>query len=186
MNKHKSIMNYIGITLICFIFIITYIAAYAQGTRRCQISQLRGFWESPKQFNDEADLSMFSMYIGKEKGGVYPCYFLMIDNDDTLLINEASCFTLKEPLSNLTTREDCREFYAKFDCMENELLPENLKIKFYPQTNKIIFADDETIYSVFYKNPLLSELERISKETPEANGIQEFIEDDDDNDDQLQ
>ena len=43
-------------------------------------------------------------------------------------------------------------------------MPSVLTMKFYPQTSKIVLADHKKIYAVFYKNPVLSEMERIKKE----------------------
>ena len=158
-------MTSVGTLIIGLIFLVMLIVAYAQGTRQCQVSMLRGFWEASSEFCDESGLQLFSVYIGKSRNNVYPCYFLMVDSEDTILINEPSCFTLKEPLSNLTTTGDCREFYATFDNLETDLLPNVMKLKYYPQTSKIIFSDESKIYAALFKNPVLSELERISKES---------------------
>lgn len=159
-------MNSIGILIIGLVFLVMLGVSYAQGTRQCQLTMIRGFWEANSEFCQESGLQMFSMYIGKANNNVYPCYFLMVDTEDTILINEASCFTLKEPLSNLTTTGDCREFYVKFENLETDLLPDVMKLKYYPQTSKLIFSDDSKIYAALFKNPVLSELERISKEKP--------------------
>jgi hypothetical protein len=164
-------MNGLALVIGVIVVLGLLLMSYSYGTKSCELSLIRGFWEADRSFCDEAGLQLFSMYIGRRKSGVYPCYLLMVDTDDTILINEAACFSLKEPITNMVSTDDCREFYADFTNLETDLMPCRVILKYYPSTGKIVFSDNDKIYAVLFKNPVLSEMERISKEKPDAAGM---------------
>lgn len=152
--------------LVVVILIILMFSAYRCGQNRCEMDFLQGFWESNTEFNKESGIQSFTLYIGDKCNGRYPAYLLMVEsgNEQTLLINEPTSFTLSEPYINTFSRNECKEMYLRFENMETDLLPCVMTMKFYPQTCKIVLADHKKIYAVFFKNPVLSEMERIKKE----------------------
>jgi hypothetical protein len=154
------------LTLAIVVVIILMFCAFRCGQTLSEMDLLRGFWESDNSFNKESGLRSFTFYIGDKIEGKYPAYMLMIESGDeqTLLINEPTTFTLSESYMNTMTRGECREMYIKFSNLDTPLLPNVLTMKFYPQTGKIVLADHSKIYAVFFKNPVLSEMERIKSE----------------------
>jgi hypothetical protein len=158
MTKYLILASIVVIILIFF--------SYRCGQNRAEMGLLQGFWESNSEFNKESGLQMFTFYIGDKYDGKYPAYLLMVEagDDQTILINEPTSFTIAEPYMNTLSRDDCNEMYLRFSNLETSLLPSIMTMKFYPQTGKLVLCDHKKIYAVFFKNPVLSEMERIKKE----------------------
>jgi hypothetical protein len=142
-------------------------SAYRYGQNQSDMDLLHGFWESSNEFNRESGLHMFTFYIGDKFDGIYPAYLLMIESgeDQTLLINEPTSFKLTDTFFNMFSRTDCKNVSIKFNNLETTLIPNSMTMKFYPQTGKILLLDTHKIYAVFYKNSVLSELEKIKKDS---------------------
>jgi hypothetical protein len=130
------------------------------------MEMLHGFWESDSGFNKEAGIDSFTFYIGEKKRGKYASYLLMVEsgNDKPVLINEPASFTLSN--ATLFGTGDYKEFKITFSDIETQILPRVLTMKFYPLTCKIVLLDHKKIYAVFFKNLVLSEMERIKNEKP--------------------
>ena len=145
--------------------IILIFIAYQIGRTRGEMSMLQGFWESNPEFNKEAGLDTFTFYIGDKCSNKYPSYLLMVESgaEQTILINEPTTFTLNESFINFSYN-DYMEFKIKFNNLETQLLPSILTMKFYPHTCKIVLYNHKKIYAVFFKNLVLSEMERIKNE----------------------
>lgn len=158
-------MNYLIPLAIVVLIVIIYFS-YKYGCSRTEMSYLQGFWESNSEFNKEAGLQLFSMYIGDPCGGAYPSYVLMIEDgeEQTILINEPTSFTISEPMTNLFKGGDCREFRLVFKDLETKLLPCVLTLKYYASTCKMVLSDHKRVYACFFKNPVLSELQKIKEE----------------------
>ena len=151
--------------ILVILSIILIFIAYQIGRTRCEMSMLQGFWESNPEFNKEAGLDTFTFYIGDKCSNKYPSYLLMVEScaEQTILINEPTTFTLNESFINFSY-DDYREFKIKFNNLETQLLPSLLTMKFYPHTCKIVLYNHKKIYAVFFKNLVLSEMERIKNE----------------------
>ena len=155
-----------GVFIICMI-IILYLT-YSYGYNCSDMNNIHGFWNSTAEFNKTAGLHLFSIYIGNKDNGTYSSYILMIEDDVDrhILVNEPVHFNLSSGYTNayglLST--ECREFKMIFNDIETTLLPKYLTMRYYPSTCKIILFDDLKVYAVLYKNPELSELEKISNE----------------------
>ena len=139
---------------------------YQIGRNSGDMRMLQGFWESNLEFNKEAGLDTFTFYIGDKCSNNYPSYLLMIESgaEQTILINEPTTFTLNDSFMNFSY-DDYREFKIKFNNLETQLLPSVLTMKFYPHTCKIVLYNNKKIYAVFFKNLVLSEMERIKNES---------------------
>ena len=159
--------NHLLFPLIIVIIIMVIYTAYRYGCRSTETSQLQGFWETNNEFNKEAGLHIFSMFIGIPVCGVYSAYLLMIEDrsDQTILINEPIKFNISA--LDMYTNGDCREFNIIFTELETNLLPRKLSVRYYPNTCKIVLYNQTKVYAVFFKNPVLSELERIKSENPD-------------------
>ena len=153
--------------------IILILIAYQIGRTRGEMGMLQGFWESNTEFNTESGLDSFTFYIGDKCSNKYPSYLLMIESGATqnILINEPTTFTLDE--SSMNFLYDYREFKLKFNNLETSLLPSVVTMKFYPHTCKIVLYDHKKIYAVFFKNLVLSEMERIKNENTTFNNKNE-------------
>lgn len=157
-------MGYAIIILIILIFAICY--AYQMGKYNSELLCLRGFWNSPREFNEEACINIFTAYIGEYSGGKYPIYLLMIDNDDKILINSPTNMYITQTFSNTCSLEKYREFTCKFDDLDSEFMPNNITLKYYYRSGKLVFTgvNHDTIYGCLFKNPVLSEIDFIKDE----------------------
>jgi len=164
--------------LFCFIIISIIIIFYHYGKICQQMNQFGGFYESDVEFNKEAEISLFSFYIGDFINNKYNGYLLMMDNsqESNILINEkiefCLCHDIKHNINDVLTNNRNLKFKLNFYNLETELLPKSMYVDFYPITNKIVLYKKEDInkvYAVFYKNPVLSEIEQISKESNISN-----------------
>ena len=106
--------------LVVVIVIILIFSSYRCGHSQAETNLLPGFWESDNSFNKESGLSIFTLYIGDKCDGKYPAYQLMVEagDDQTLLINEPTSFTLSEPYMNMFSRADCKEMFLRFNNLE--------------------------------------------------------------------
>lgn len=139
---------------------------------------LTGFWEADKSFSREAGLSVFSFYLGDpDVYGHRPCYILVVDDEETIIMNEPTTGALSQQwgsLQNWNIFNDLnpKEYDLKFKKLESDFFPSTMCLSYYPTTGKIILYNKETVYAVLYKNPVLSEISVIKKLkslTPEPN-----------------
>lgn len=161
-------IKYFIVVIVILIFII---GSYRYGQNVSQMEMLHGFWEANSEFNKEAGLQMFTFYIGKKCDNKYQAYLLMVESgdDQNLLMNEPVSFKLLESYMDIISNSDCREMILKFSDLETTLIPNILTMRFYPKTSKIVLSDNKKIYAVFFKNPVLSEMEHIMSEKNKKN-----------------
>jgi len=150
------------IVIIIIILIIVPWYSYKLGVLNADMNNLRGFYESNKQFNEESGLNSFIFYIGDFCDGSYNTYILLVDSDDKILVNTPSPMTLSRPW--FAGELGCYEFKACFSNLDNNFIPNNVKLKFYTRSNKIIISGPDTIYGCLFKNPVLSEMDLIKNE----------------------
>ena len=167
-------------THIAFAFVILIVAylSYYYGRQSSDIDGLQGFWETDKSFNEESGIKFCSMYIGKPtlsnicKTPTYPAYVLMLEDDSTILINEPIRIKISPA------------FFANGDertinmtlSMESDLWASDMTARYYPITEKLVLSDNDTIYAVLFKNSVLSEMERISADSPKTQGESDDVE----------
>lgn len=158
-----------------FMVLLMCIISFTYGAKKCETDMLRGFWQTNAEFNQEAAIHTFTMYIGDYKDGKYTAYLLMIENDDegTVLVNEPVSFVLVEDLMTTFKSQPYREFVLRFDSIETDIIPQTLQFKFYPQTGKIMLMDSKKIYGAFFKNAVLSEMDRIKEERAKISSVQQ-------------
>ena len=148
------------IVLIVIIIIILIFFSNQIGKITTDISYMCGFFESNAEFNDEAGIKTFIIYIGKKYNiNKYPVYILMISNeDDKILINSPSIMTILLPFN---FNRKCYTFNICFSDLNSDFMPNNLAMKFYPKSSKIILSKCDIIYGCMFKNPVLTELDLI-------------------------
>jgi hypothetical protein len=153
----------IVLVIIIIIFLIGMLVSYKYGRCNAEGEMLRGFYESNKDFNDEAGISSFTFYIGDCTNGTYNAYLLMIGNDEEkILINSPTEMTLTTVWNY---GDDHYEYTASFTDLNSEFIPNNVLLKHYIKSGKIILSDSsDTIYGCLFKNPVLTELDLIKEE----------------------
>ena len=158
-----------------FFILTVLIIWYYLGKYHNQLKHLSGFYETTNDFNKESGLSIFSLYISEiskfcyiQNKLSYSGYLLMMDSNNNISINEKVEFCLyshmKHNINDLISINRNMKFTIIFNNLETDLIPRIMLVDFYPITNKLVFYKDDKIYAVFFKNPVLSELEQISKE----------------------
>lgn len=152
----------IGAIILLLIVIIS-ISSYKFGQYNADKNLLHGFYESSNEFNDESGISSFTMYIGDYKNGKYNTYLLMISNDnEKILINSPTIMSISPMWS---FKYNYYKYRVKFSDLNSEFIPNNVILKHYTQSGKIIISDDaDTIYGCLFKNPVLTELGIIKNE----------------------
>jgi hypothetical protein len=149
-----------ALIVVVVLIIISLFYSYRYGKYNAELSLLRGFWESNKDFNDESGLKSFTMYIGEKDCGEYPTYLLMVDNEEKILVNAPTNMSLAGSWFG-SSEPDCHEFVATFTDLNSEFIPNKICFKLYPRSGKIILSGSDTIYGCLFKNPVLSELDLI-------------------------
>jgi hypothetical protein len=148
-----------AVIVVVILMIISLCSSYRYGKYNAELSLLRGFWESNKEFNDESGLKSFTMYIGEKDCGEYPIYLLMVDSEEKILVNTPTNMSLSG--NWFSSESDCHEFNATFADLNSEFIPNKICFKFYPRSGKIILSGSNMIYGCLFKNPVLSELDLI-------------------------
>jgi hypothetical protein len=161
---------YIGIVIV--IIILCSYQIYGLAMRQISNQMMTGFWEADKSFCNESGLSMFSIYIGEQDyRDVRPCYVLAIQDDDTIILNEPTTIILSKPWSGILSHNlDPIEYNVSFADIKSDFFPRDQQMSYYVATNKLILYKKDTVFAVLYKNPILSEINKIkdSKNEPES------------------
>lgn len=150
-------------TLIIILLILLIPLTYCMGDYNSVMCNLKGFWSTPEDFNKEADISSFSLYIGDKRNNVYVGYLLMIGDNNNIIINEPIEFCLNNTPQNIMSRD--KIFTLVFTDKETKLLPSVLTFKYSCTSGKITLCDSKKVYAIFFKNNVVTELERIKYET---------------------
>lgn len=148
-----------AVIIVLILMMVSLCYSYRYGRYNAELSLLRGFWESNKEFNDESGLKSFTMYIGEKECGEYPTYILMVDSEEKILVNAPTNMSLSGTW--FSSEPDCHEFTATFNDLNSEFIPNKICFKLYPRSGKIILSGAGTIYGCLFKNPVLSELDLI-------------------------
>jgi hypothetical protein len=150
------------IILITLVFLLTVVGSYNCGKCYSEISLLNGFYEASSDFCDESHIQSFTFYIGNYCNGSYKTYLLMIGNEDEkIIINSPCIMTISNKKYNFYNNDNY-EFNAYFSDLDSDFIPNNLKLKFYPRSGKIILSGyDNTIYGCLFKNSILTEIDII-------------------------
>lgn len=153
----------IVIVIIITIFLITIILSYKYGRCVVEGEMLRGFYETNREFNEESGISSFTFYIGEYINGAYNVYLLMIgDDEEKILINSPTEMILT---STWNYGCDYYEYTTVFTDLNSEFIPNNIILKHYVKSGKIILTDNtNTIYGCLFKNPVLTEMDLIKSE----------------------
>jgi hypothetical protein len=150
--------------IILVIFLIILISSnyysYHIGQYNNYLSNLRGFWETDKLFNDESGIKIFTIYIGPCNNKEYPVYLLIVDTEDNILINNPTTMNL----NYIKSCDSYYEFNAKFSNLDSDFLPNDMIVKYYPNSSKIILYNDNIIYGCLFKNLILSDIDLIKEE----------------------
>jgi hypothetical protein len=156
---------YIGIVIV--IIILCSYQIYALAISRISNQMMTGFWEADKSFCNESGLSMFSIYMGdQDYSGVRPCYVLAIQDDDTIILNEPTTITISKPWSGILSQNlDPIEYNVSFADIKSEFFPRDQQMSYYVTSNKITLYKKDTVFAVLYKNPVLSEINKIKDST---------------------
>lgn len=159
----------IGIIVIC---VILYSWMIPIISRKYEAkSSLTGFWEADRDFCNESELKVLSIFIGDpDSSGKLPCYILLIQDDDEVLINERTNINLRPKWcsNNLYDRKAPWEYDITLSKMESSAFALKQSMKHYATANKIIMYKKDTVYAVLYKNPVLSELNDINTKSKSA------------------
>ena len=117
-----------ALIVVVVLIIISLFYSYRYGKYNAELSLLRGFWESNKDFNDESGLKSFTMYIGEKDCGEYPTYLLMVDNEEKILVNAPTNMSLAGSWFG-SSEPDCHEFVATFTDLNSEFIPNKICFK---------------------------------------------------------
>lgn len=152
------------ITVIILLFLISIVGSYNYSKYNTEISLINGFYEASSDFCDESNIQSFAFYIGNYCKGSYKTYLLMISNDDEkILINAPCIMTLSNRFYNkFYNTIDHYEFNAHFSGLDSDFIPNDIKVKFYPRSGKIILLGcDNIVYGCLFKNSILTEIDII-------------------------
>jgi hypothetical protein len=152
----------IAIVVLILIILIVAFCSYKMGVSNADMSNIQGFYETNAEFNDESGIKSFTFYVGPYCSGSYATYLLMISNEeDKILVNAPSPMIL---CKTSTSECDCYEFKAKFPELNSDFMPNNMNLKFYPKSGKLILSGPDTVYGCLFKNPVLTEMGLIKDE----------------------
>jgi hypothetical protein len=140
--------------LVILILIIAFLA-YNTGYYMNRINNINGFWVCSEDFNKNAELDNFIIYIGKYdiKTNGFPSYILMIDNENHILINTP--ISIKIKLNSFSLQK----FNINFVDLNSEFLSNKLACTF--NGTKLELFKGDTLYGCLYKNNELSQLTNI-------------------------
>jgi len=156
-NKKQLFIGIFSIVILLYIIIIYY-------NFKTIDTLLTGFWLTPPDFNVEAGLDFFGIFIGESSyfSSYRPCYIL-IQRDGEIFLNEPTELYISWDWFNLSNWNTNINYntpkygIVKFNLDSSSAFPSYQKIEIYPTIGKMILYYNDTIYAVLYKNPELSE-----------------------------
>jgi hypothetical protein len=121
---------------------------------------LSGFWYADEEFCEQCEIDTFMIYLGspswfsRSRGA----YVLMVKGE-SVLVNHPCTVSLQcnWRVSNWSIGMNPKYFSLKFSETPPQL-PKTVILKMYPQENKMVLRDSDTIYGIFYKDGSQSEL----------------------------
>jgi hypothetical protein len=137
---------------VILILVIT-LLSFNFGSYMSKINNINGFWVCSEDFNKEAELDNFIIYIGKYdiKTNGFPSYILMVDDENHILINTP--INIKITLNGF----NLNKFNIHFVDLNSEFLANKLVCTY--TGSKLELYKDDTIYGCMYKNNELSNLD---------------------------
>lgn len=126
---------------------------------------ISGFYNADESFCEESDIDTFCIYIDDDidSSGSRACYILMKSGDE-LLLNEPATLKLNQHLSWSSNPSQPRYFDVEFANISDsavEFFPLQQTIRFYPITGKIVLYYEDTVFGVFYKSGVETELKTV-------------------------
>ena len=148
-------IKYTLAVVVIFIIVILINTAYEYGKTYTDFNNLRGVYQSSSDFNKEANLGEFILYLSG--GSNFNAYILIIDNVGDVLVNESCSVNICKKMHDC----ECCIYDVEFKQLESEYIPSNLTMKYYIRSGKIILNDSNKIYGCLFKNAELTEYDYI-------------------------
>ena len=128
-----------NIIVAIIIILIIGICWYVLKKKNDQICDIKGFWESPKDFCNESGLEFMCFLINSKDS-----YILAYNTDKKPIINMPVCISLKNNMMHI---------YGDI----NDVMPNKMNIDISLNCGKIVLSSDDKIFAVLYKNNEYSE-----------------------------
>lgn len=149
--------NTIGIIIIIVIIYLVLVF----GSRKTESELMHGFWRADAEFCKSAELDAMIVYIAdgstvsmKRNG------YLFAANSDGIILNNAITFKFSGIPSINPGRCESREYLVNIDWGEEEapeFFPSQLDAFYYPNDGKLIFALEDTVHAILYKDYSMSD-----------------------------
>jgi hypothetical protein len=155
-------LQVIGIVILILLFIFT---LQVMSTRRTENCMLKGFWKGSPSFVKDAELDLFLIYIGDGStlSSKRPGYILM-KNESGLIINNPVEFSFSSGGSLRPGMCPCREYNITIDWLKEtppDFFPSEQELYYYPEHGKLVFAEEESVYGVLYKDHTISDVDSL-------------------------
>ena len=156
----------IGIVVLVLLFMVVVLVL---NTRSNENSLMTGFWKADADFNEQAGVELFLIYMGESStlSNKRPGYIL-VKNSDGLIINNPVEFQLSGGKSINPKLSACREYNVYIDWLEEaeySFFPSDQDLHYYPESGKMVFSADDQVYAVLYKDNVVSDIMRKMPDT---------------------
>jgi hypothetical protein len=161
-------LQVIGIVILIMLFMFT---LQVMSVRRIENCMLKGFWKGSPSFVKDAELDLFLIYIGG--GGMLSSKragYILMKNDSGLIINNPVEFSFSSGGSLRPGMCPCREYNISIDWLGEEpsgCFPSEQELYYYPESGKLVFAQEELVYGVFYKDHTITDVDELMPEAIE-------------------
>lgn len=127
---------------------------------------LRGFWRADAEFCENAELSMFVLYLGDNNSYLYesrPGYMLAA-NAEGIILNNPIVLSMSTGLNFTLGMAKCKIYHATIDWQDNEpedpdTFPTEFEVAYYPANGKLVMYKDDEVLASLWKDCQMSALE---------------------------
>lgn len=130
--------------------------------RSVEDSLMKGFWRADSQFCEDAELTMFVLYLsdnvnyfGNTRNG-----YLVASNDQGIILNNPIKLNFSWTTNVLPGLSHCKNYDVSIDWLETppddpEAFPSELSAAYYPKYGKLIlYKNDEVLASLWRDNQM--------------------------------
>ena len=125
---------------------------------------MKGFWRADAQFCENAELSMFVLYLGDNTSwvGNSRYAYLLAANPQGIIMNHPVQLTFSGSYCVEPYMSKCRNYNVSTEWLDNDvdedIFPSNFQAAYYPANGKLVLYSNDEVLAILWKDQQMSAL----------------------------